>query len=221
MKSFTLLSSCLLAAGAVSAGILPVDEVVTVTVTACAAETFAPVFVAADVKPSHVSVSATASPSVTIDSSAPGATLGPVANPACDTSDLENIVLKKNLTLHYGSSDASTPDTNAEISLEMKWPSVLLEEIAAIKDVVCSDSSVVVTFADSAAYEVSVSKWDLLEKFILVTNHLGNCDLELERGLFLVDTVTFDAATLTVTAKTEKTDFQNCAGMLGPLLVFT
>ncbi|KAH8585516.1 hypothetical protein B0O99DRAFT_646758 [Bisporella sp. PMI_857] len=215
MKSFTLLSLCLLAAGAASAGILPVEEVVTVTVYSCATETQAPVL-AADVQPSHVSfpVSATTSPSVTIDSSAPGASLGPVPNPNCDKSDLKNIALKKNVTLLYGSSDPTTPNTNAEIKLEMRWSSVLLEEIASIEDVVCSDSSVTVTFADPAAFAVSVSKWDLLEQFILITNHLGNCDVELERGLFLVDSVTFDAADLTVTAKSQRTDFESCAGSM-------
>jgi hypothetical protein len=138
--------------------------------------------------------------------------LGPVSNPSCNPSDLKNIVPKSNLTLHYGSNDTSTPDSNARISLQMKVPSVVLEEIVSVHSVVCSDTGVVVTFDDLAGYEKSMKEWPSSGDFVLFTNHLGNCDSEFERGLFLVGGLAFDETTLTVVATAEKSDFQSTAG---------
>lgn len=208
MRSFAI-ASWFFAATTVSLAISS-NDAVTVTVTACAAET------AATVLTSTASYTSTVAPTETISNPIIGATLGPVANPLCDTSNLGNIRLKKNFTLHYGSNDPTTPDTNAEISMQFKFPSVLLEEIDAVKTVVCSDSGVVVTFADLAAYKMSFTKWPATGEFIFITNHLGNCDEEFERGLFLVESVTFDENLLTVTATAEKSDFETVAGMWNP-----
>jgi hypothetical protein len=204
MKAFKFLS-CLVTATAISARVIN-EEAVTVTVTSCTEPTAAINILAAS--PSIFE----SNPTATIDTSRPAATLGPVTNPLCDTSDLDNIVLKKNLTLHYGSDDPTTPDSNAKITLQMKWPSVLLEEIAAVKDVICSNSGVIVTFADLAAFEMSAAKWPSSSEFLLITNHLGNCDAQFERGLFLVAGMTFDKSSLTVSCAAEKSDFESTAG---------
>jgi len=157
------------------------------------------------------SFAASSNPS-SVANSGGNVTLGPVSNPSCDPSDLNNIVPKSNLSLFYGSNDTSTPDSNAQVSLQMKVPSVLLEEILSVRSVVCSDTGVVVTFDDLAGYEKSMSEWPASGDFVLFTNHLGNCDTEFERGLFLVDGLTFDETTLTVVATAEKSDFQSTAG---------
>lgn len=205
MKAYTTLPFLFIATAICAA--ISFDDTVTVTVTTCPTETAANILASTL---SHVFASA---PTATSQHSRAAATLGPVTNPLCDPSNLDNIKLKTNLTLLYGSKDPTTPDANAEISLQMKWPSVLLEEISAVKNVVCSDSSVAVTFADVAAYEMSVVKWPPIGKFIFVTNHLGNCDVEFERGLFLVASMTFDKSSLRVIAMAEKSDLQSVAGM--------
>jgi hypothetical protein len=96
----------------------------------------------------------------------------------------------------------------------MKYPSVLLEDILSVQSVVCSDAGIVVTFNDAAGYEKSITEWPASGDFILFTNHLGNCDAEFDRGLFLVGGLTFDEAMLTITATAEKSDFQSLAGMI-------
>jgi hypothetical protein len=139
--------------------------------------------------------------------------LGPVSNPHTDPSDPTHFTPKANCTLHYGSNDTSTPDTNAIVSLEMKKPAVLLENIRSVKGVVCSSTGVVITFSDDAGYKMSMNNWPTSGDFIMFTNHFGNCDAEFERGLFLVGGLTFDETTLTVVATAEKSDFQTLAGM--------
>lgn len=139
--------------------------------------------------------------------------LGPVSSPSSDPSDLSNIVPKFNFTLHYGTNDTSTPASNSQISLQMKFPSVLLEDILSVYSVVCSDTGVAVNFNDEVSYEKSKTEWPNSGDFILFTNHLGNCDAEFERELFLVGGLAFDEATLTVIATAEKSDFQSTAGM--------
>jgi hypothetical protein len=152
-------------------------------------------------------------PSESVSFTGASVTLGPVPNPSSNRSDLSNITPKTNLTIHYGSNDTSTPATNAQVSLQMKYPSVLLEDILSVYTVTCSDTGVVVTFNDTASYEKSMTEWPVSGDFILFTNHLGDCDAEFERGLFLVGGLVFDQATLTVTATAQKSDFRSTAGM--------
>jgi hypothetical protein len=141
-------------------------------------------------------------------------TLGPVSNPSSDPSDLNNIVPKSNLTLHYGSNDTSTPDSNAQISVQMKMPSVMLEDISSVQSVDCSETGVTITFTSLAGYEKSMKEWPSSGDFFLFTNHLGNCDADFERGIFVVDALAFDQSTLTVVAQAEKSDFQSTAGRI-------
>jgi hypothetical protein len=210
MKASAILL-CVLTTAATGA-VVPRDAATTVTVTV-PCQSGSPTVVPTQTW-STQSFAASPNPSSAADISNSGGnvTLGPVSNPGCDPSDLNNIVPKSNLTLFYGSNDTSTPDSNAQISLQMKVPSVLLEEILSVHSVVCSDTGVVVTFDDLAGYEKSMSEWPTSGDFILFTNHLGNCDTEFERGLFLVDGLTFDETTLTVVATAEKSDFQSTAG---------
>lgn len=193
---------CALATAAAGAAV-PRDAATTVTVMVPCESGSASVIPASASSTQSFAASSTSSGSVM---------LGPVSNPSCDPSDLNNIVPKSNLTLFYGSNDTSTPGSNAQISLQMKVPSVLLEEILSVHSVVCSDTGVVVTFDDLAGYEKSMTVWPASGDFVLFTNHLGNCDMEFERGLFLVGGLAFDQTTLTVTATAEKSDFQSTAG---------
>jgi hypothetical protein len=212
MKSSAILL-CVLATAAAGAAVPP-NAATTVTVTV-PYEGGSPTATPAPASPTQsVAASSTTSSIIDVSHSVGSVKLGPVSNPSCDPSDLNNIVPKSNLTLHYGSNDTSTPDSNAKISLQMKVPSVVLEEIVSVHSVVCSDAGVVVTFDDLAGYEKSMKEWPSSGDFVLFTNHLGNCDAEFERGLFLVGGLAFDETTLTVVATAEKSDFQSTAGQL-------
>lgn len=133
--------------------------------------------------------------------------LRPVLRPGCNKADPANLVPSKDITLNYGAKDESL----VSVTLAMKYPSVVLEEVEAIAAVACADVSVTVTFNETAAFERTSQAWQALDDFVLVTNHLGNCDVDNERGFFLVDTVSWDAASLQVVANAHKSDIANTA----------
>ncbi|KAI9047581.1 hypothetical protein LZ554_008294 [Drepanopeziza brunnea f. sp. 'monogermtubi'] len=112
---------------------------------------------------------------------------------------------KKNLTLYYESN--STPVV-AEVTVAMKHPSVLLEDIPDIIQVACTQWTVAITFNTSTAYQKSASTWPS-SSFIIFTNHFGNCDAEYERGIYHVDGLTFNSSTLTIIASITSTSFHS------------
>ncbi|KAI8251388.1 hypothetical protein K4K58_008838 [Colletotrichum sp. SAR11_239] len=134
-------------------------------------------------------------------------TLVPVLREGCNKADPANLVPASNITLEYGAKNEKL----VSVSLAMKYPSVVLEEVAAVAAVDCAAESITVTFNETAAFEQTSSDWQALDDFVMVTNHAGNCDVQNERGFFVVDTVTFDAASLKVVANAHKSDVANTA----------
>lgn len=116
------------------------------------------------------------------------------------------ITPQNNITIWYESSGATI--IQAEINATMRNPSILLEDIESITKVDCSATSVDVTFSDQADYEKSSTTWPTSD-FTLFTNHLGDCDTDKERGLYNVESLAFNATTLTITASTTKSTFDN------------
>ncbi|KAJ0342253.1 hypothetical protein COL922a_001281 [Colletotrichum nupharicola] len=131
-------------------------------------------------------------------------TLVPVLREGCNKADPANLVPASSITLEYGAKSEKL----VSVSLAMKYPSVVLEEVAAVAAVDCAAESITVTFNETAAFEQTSSDWQALDDFVMVTNHAGNCDVENERGFFVVDTVTFDAATLKVVTNAHKISTQ-------------
>ncbi|KAH8591208.1 hypothetical protein B0O99DRAFT_663765 [Bisporella sp. PMI_857] len=119
-------------------------------------------------------------------------------------SIIESIIPQTNVTLRYASVNET--EMTAWVNATMKYPSVLLEDIDSITKVDCSTSSVDITFGNTADYEESFATWPS-SSFLLFTNHLGDCDTENERGLYVVSRMDFNNDTLTVTASTEKSTF--------------
>ncbi|GKT44221.1 uncharacterized protein ColSpa_04402 [Colletotrichum spaethianum] len=134
-------------------------------------------------------------------------TLTPILRPECDKKDPANLVPSNNVTLSYGAADSSL----VSVVLAMKYPSVVLEEVAAVAAVVCAGASITVTFNETAAFEQTSQQWQALDDFVMITNHLGNCDAANERGFFMVDTITWDEASLKVVANAHKSDVANTA----------
>jgi len=134
----------------------------------------------------------------------------PVLLPGVDTNNIDHVIPATNVTLFYASN--VTTDATVHVNNTMRYPTVLLEQIAAISNVDCTADTVAVTFNDSTVFQVTQAAWNAEGTFVLITNHLGDCDAELERGYFLVSALTFDNTTLLVTAASAQTNISATAG---------
>jgi hypothetical protein len=90
--------------------------------------------------------------------------------------------------------------------------------VASVSSVICSADSVAVTFNDSSVFEATEAAWTAEGTFVLVTNHLGDCDVELERGMFLVKSLTWSNASLVATAKSQVANISTVAGKSSVIL---
>ncbi|KAK2005046.1 hypothetical protein LX36DRAFT_705922 [Colletotrichum falcatum] len=133
--------------------------------------------------------------------------LRPVQRSGFNRKEPANAVPSNDITLNYGAADNSL----VSVALSMKYPSVVLEEVAAVASVSCAQTSITVTFNETAAFRQTSQQWQALDDFVMVTNHQGNCDAEKERGFFLVDTVSWDEASLQLVANAHKSDVANTA----------
>lgn len=136
----------------------------------------------------------------------------PILDPTVDLTNLTNVVPTSNITLNYWPVTPADNTSLISISLQMKHPAVLLEQIASISNVDCSPSSVSITFNETTAFTTTVAEWSTDTPFVLVTNHLGDCDAEFERGWFLVEAVSSDAGSLSIIATASRGDISTAAG---------
>jgi hypothetical protein len=127
-----------------------------------------------------------------------------------------NFAPTKNLDLAW-----KTPDEASIVSVNllMQHPAVILEDIDDITAVDCmGQSRVAVTFSDKEAFDEALEDWTgLNDSFVMVTNHQGDCDTELERSFFVADTDTLAPfeSNLTIIAKAEKSNVYGTAGKTG------
>ena len=133
----------------------------------------------------------------------------PVLNQDANTTNLGNLVPARNVSLNWGTQGNSL----VNVSLEMVHPTVLLEEVDDISSVDCEAASVSIAFNGSDAFNKALASWPRNGTFILVTNHLGDCDTENERGFYSVQTVTSDRNTMSIVANAEKSDVNSTAGL--------
>ncbi|KAE8389553.1 hypothetical protein BDV23DRAFT_97278 [Aspergillus alliaceus] len=145
-------------------------------------------------------------------------TFGPVLAPEIDTSDPVNLIPAANISLYYGPSDTDAGDSSfavtsgsVNMNLEFSHDAVVLEYIESIKSVQCSDGSVIVAFKSLAGFETAFQSWSLRESLILITNHLGNCDVEFERGFFKVDNLIPNQPDLSITGNASKQQINHIA----------
>lgn len=133
----------------------------------------------------------------------------PVAVVGLNKTSVARVVPSVDLPLlPYGSN---TSDIVIGVNHTMKYPSVLLEGIASVSSVDCSETSVAITFNDSSIFAATQVEWSN-GTLILVTNHMGDCDAEAERGFFLVDSLVWNTTSLVATATSSKTDVNSTAG---------
>ncbi|KAI1499528.1 hypothetical protein F5X99DRAFT_430663 [Biscogniauxia marginata] len=136
--------------------------------------------------------------------------LSPIMAPSCDKARLDNLVLSNTINMHYGLNGTHL----ATVTLDLDFPSVLLEQIGHISAVQCRNHSVTVLFDSPDVFERAKAEWPQDKDFILVTNHQGNCDVENERGIFLANGLNWDNATMKVVANAERKDVHSAASTL-------
>lgn len=137
-------------------------------------------------------------------------TLVPIKTQQCESSalcSLSNVVPQNHINLRYGLDDNAL----VEIALVMDRSTIVLEDVPSVQKVDCDliSKSVLVTFNDAADFTAVTNQWSALEdEFILITNHMGDCDTEFERGFFLADVNTMNimASNMSVHLFAEPTD---------------
>lgn len=143
--------------------------------------------------------------------------LHPVLNQDADTTNLGNLLPSTNVSLNWGSQGNGI----VKVAMVMAHPTVLLEEVDDISAVDCAATSVSVAFNSTEGFDEALADWSDNGDFILVTNHLGDCDTDNERGFYLVQTITSNRDNLTVIASAQKTDVNSTAGAYAPTLRIT
>ncbi|KAH7319241.1 hypothetical protein BKA65DRAFT_97374 [Rhexocercosporidium sp. MPI-PUGE-AT-0058] len=134
----------------------------------------------------------------------------PAKKPRFDRHDLKNVVPSKNTSCYYSANSTSG---SMVVNNTMKYPTVVLEDIASIINVDCTADSVAVTFNDTTTFKKAQSVWAAASNatMVLITNHLGDCDAELERSYFLTNSVSFDSDTLVATASSQAANISTVA----------
>lgn len=139
-------------------------------------------------------------------------TLVPLSRTAATT--VEEASPSRNITLNWESLNSTQMVT---VALAMNYSTIVLEELAAVSFVDCSETSVAITFNETDEFTSAQTNWAALEdSFVLITNHVGDCDAEFERGFFLADTesMVFHESNLTAVVSAEKTNVTQTARKL-------
>lgn len=144
-------------------------------------------------------------------SSSANVTLAPVTASSSSTSDGRSALSPSvNVSLPYGGGSDETANSVINVGLTTSHASVLLEAIASVVSVDCSTAGAVsVTFDDADDLATAYAEWAGHPLLVLVTNHMGDCDTELERGFFTADSFATDASTLTLVATTQKSSISD------------
>ncbi|KAH7347453.1 hypothetical protein B0T11DRAFT_322196 [Plectosphaerella cucumerina] len=122
-------------------------------------------------------------------------------------ADDESVAPSKSVGLDYGVDT----DPLVHVDLDMQQPAVLLEDVASIDAVLCANESISISFTSGEGFEAAVATWANKGDLVFFTNHLGGCDTEDERGVFLVSRISGDVETLTIVAHAEKKDVASTA----------
>ncbi|KAJ5059932.1 hypothetical protein PSV09DRAFT_2373404 [Bipolaris maydis] len=107
----------------------------------------------------------------------------------------EAMVPAKEIVLGYAAEGMS-----ALVDVAMKQPTVVLEEVAGIASVKCTDAVVSMTFSDTAAVTAAFAAWPKSNFIIITYSPDGGCNTADERGFYTISGLKFDEASRTATA---------------------
>lgn len=139
----------------------------------------------------------------------PDVQLEPVPDPSLDRQDPKNIETTRNITMVWNQTDSGS----IEVKSSMQLPTVVLENIASIKDVNCDDKSLKVTFKDDNSRNEAKDKWPQNE-FLVVTNTKGQCDEPQERGVYITSNPRLAQGSPTIEFDRRRTNFNETVGKL-------
>lgn len=97
---------------------------------------------------------------------------------------------------------------------------VLLESITSLTAVDCAADSVALTFNNTNDLSAAYAAWSAYPSLVLITNHLGDCDTDIERGFFVASTFSTSNAN-TLIAGVQKTDAASLACKSPPISTLT
>ena len=121
----------------------------------------------------------------------------PATDPNVNRQDISNLTPSKTATLQY--AEAITSGTYAaSLKFKMIYPQVALENSALVTTLGCSKDSqtMTITLQTKAAYDVA-TQWPQ-SKLVLITNN-ATCNPTNERGVYMVNSHSGNANTLTIT----------------------
>ncbi|KAK6583213.1 hypothetical protein PZA11_004289 [Diplocarpon coronariae] len=81
----------------------------------------------------------------------------PLPKRGIERGDDSSLLPKKDVSLHYEQDYAD--NSHMDVNYKMKYPTILLEEIASITKVDCTADSVTVTFNDTTVFAKAQSIW--------------------------------------------------------------
>ncbi|TLD11694.1 hypothetical protein PspLS_11759 [Pyricularia sp. CBS 133598] len=97
--------------------------------------------------------------------------------------------------------------TSAMVSVVMKKPSIVLENLPSFSDVKCADGNVILSFKNAEAVKAARNAWPSSGDFIIVMDEApGTCSGDRERGFFLLGELSHDEEKFTITAAAQKRD---------------
>ncbi|USW58829.1 Putative PAN/Apple domain, PA14/GLEYA domain-containing protein [Septoria linicola] len=122
----------------------------------------------------------------TTTTSAPATDATAIMLPRQDSSvnrnDLRNILPTSAVTLVYAQKSPGTYVMKIAASMKSTRPAVLLENVAKVKQITCSNDGMVVELADQATAAAALLKWS--EGTVLITLANG-CNPDNERGVYI------------------------------------
>ncbi|KAF3006711.1 hypothetical protein E8E13_009234 [Curvularia kusanoi] len=128
--------------------------------------------------------------------SPPLATLGPVSPPGVDMGGLGVITPEEKTALWFGGSDDAMKDDESgavtvRITVDYKYPSIVLDHSVYIKNVGCADGSLQAKFDNVIAFSHAADTWPAKAPLLLITSEqsCGNGD---QNSFWLAQSVTFD-----------------------------
>lgn len=107
----------------------------------------------------------------------------------------EALVPAKEIVLGYAAEGMA-----ALVDVAMKQPAVVLEEVAGITSVKCTDAAVSMTFSDTASVKAASTAWPTSNFIIITYSPDGGCNTADERGFYTISDLVFDEASFTATA---------------------
>lgn len=118
--------------------------------------------------------------------------------------DQNPFLAQSNVTLPYGVDEINYVNITLTVA-----SAVLLETIESLTSVDCAADSVTVSFNSTDNLDTAFDTWSGYSSLVLITNHMGDCDTEFERGFFVADSFAITDSTLVASA--EKTNVTSIA----------